>query len=244
MESDTFEDITELNYCVTLVLGTKSYITRNVWNFGLRQEAQVLAEVVLDLYDAALWASSRNTYRTGQQAYDRFMLRLNTGRYLPFEPEALSETELNLAFFMGFLLLEPRINAAGSIVNYETHVKFMIREEGCPEELYTTPFLRQVRQGVKNTLPSKVDKRGALLLPLRIYDRTFQASATDGNSLLQFSTIIGFLGMLRPHTFAQLRPSSFTLVTFIGQCKRMPDNKRHFRMALTEARSRGGILGF
>ena len=107
-----------------------------------------------------------------------------------------------------------------------------------------TPFLRQIRRGVKNTLPSKVDKRGALLLPLQIYYRSFQASAKDGNILLHFSTIIGFIGMLRPHTFAQLRPSSFTLVTFTGRCKKMPDNKRSFRAAITEARLCGGILGF
>ena len=118
------------------------------------QGAQDLAEVVLDLYDAALRASSRNVYRTGQRAYDRFMTRLKTGRYFPFQPQALSETELNLAFYMAFLLMEPRIKAADTILKYESHVKFKFREEGCPEELYTTPFLRQVRRGVKNTLPS------------------------------------------------------------------------------------------
>ena len=172
------------------------------------------------------------------------MASLAAGRYFPFEPQALSETELNLAFFMAFLLLEPRIRAAGTILNYETHVKFKFKEEGCPEELYSTQFLRQVRRGVKNTLPSKLDKRGALLLPLLTFERTFQEGATDGNCLLHFSTIIGFMGMLRPHTFAQLRPSSLTVVTYTGRCQRMPDNKRRFKAALMEARVRGGILGF
>ena len=65
-----------------------------------------LSEVVSDLYDASLRATSRYTYRTGQRAYDRFMANMANGRYFPFEPQALSETELNLAFFMAFLLLE------------------------------------------------------------------------------------------------------------------------------------------
>ena len=138
----------------------------SVWNFGQVHRAQGLAEVVLDLYDASLRASSRNVYRTGQRAYLRFMANLDYGRLYPFEPQELSETELNLAFFMAFLLLEPRISASGTILNYETHVKSNFKEEGCPESLYDTPFLTKIRRGVKNTLPSKVDKRGALLLPL------------------------------------------------------------------------------
>ena len=219
-------------------------MARSVWSFGQVQGVQDLAEVVMDLYDAALRVSSRNTYRTGQRAYDRFMVRLTKGRYFPFEPQVLSETELNLAFFMAFLLLEPRIKAAGTILCYETHVKFRFNEEGCPEELYTTLLLKQVRRGVKNTLPSKIDKRGALLLPLLTYDRSFQAGRTDSDGLLHFSTIIGFIGMLRPHTFAQLRPSSINLVTYTGRCKKMPENKFRFKIALKEARARGGILGF
>ena len=102
---------------------------------------------------------------------------------------------------MAFLLLEPQIRAAGTILNYESHVKFRFKEEGCSEEMYDTQFLRNIRRGVKNTLPSKLDKRGALLLPLLIYNPDFQRSAMDENCLIRFATIIGFMGMLRPHTF-------------------------------------------
>ena len=198
----------------------------------------------MDLYDAALRVSSRNTYRTGQRAYDRFMVRLSLGRYFPFEPQRLSETELNLAFFMAFLLLEPRIKAAGTILGYETHVKFKFKEEGCPEELYTTQFLKQVRRGVKNTLPSKSDKRGELLLPLLTHARSFKEGVSIRDLLLQLATSIGFIGMLRPHPFAQLQPSIFTLVTYTGRCVKMPNNKTRFKTALMETRKRGGILGF
>ena len=92
---------------------------------------------------------------------------------------------------MAFLLVEPRIKAAGTILNYETHVKYKFKEQGCPEEMYETQFLRQIRRGVKNTLPSKIDKRGALLLPLLIYNRSFHMCDKD-NCLVRFATIIGF----------------------------------------------------
>ena len=166
--------------------------------------------MVLDLYDAALRVSSRNTYRTGQRAYDRFMARLAAGRYFPFEPQALSETELNLAFFMAFLLLEPRIRAARTILNYESHVKFKFKEEWCTEDMYDTQFLRNIRRRVKNTLPLNLDKRRALLLPLLIYNPVFQRGAMDDNCLVRFATIIGFMGILSPHTFAQLHQVIYT----------------------------------
>ena len=51
----------------------------------------------------------------------------------PFQRRTLTETELNLAFFMAFLLLEPKITAASTILGYETHVKYMFKEEGCAE---------------------------------------------------------------------------------------------------------------
>ena len=62
--------------------------------------------------------------------------------------------------------------------------------------------------------------------------------------LLNFSVVIGFLGMLRPHTFAQLRPSSLTIVSYTGTCISMPDNKSQFKRYLREVRSGEGILGF
>ena len=227
-----------------LSLGAKSYIIRSVEAFGNWQRVPHLTEVVLDLSDASLRASSRNTYRTGQRAYDRFMVQMARGQYYPFEPRALQDTELNLAFFMAFLLLEPKIKAAGTILNYETHVKFSFKEEGCREELFTTPFLKCIRRGVKNTLPSKRDKRSALLLPLLLQQTAFQSKVTNTDCLLRFATIIGFVGMLRPHTLAQLYPNSLTLVTFSGKCYRLPKNRKAFKSALYEARVRGGILGF
>ena len=129
---------------------------------------------------------------------------------------------------MAFLLLEPRIKAAGRI-SCETQVKSWFKDEGCLMELYTTQLLQQVRRGVKNTLPLRVDKSGALFLTLLTYDRSFQVGTTNGDCLLQFSTIIGFIGMLRPQTFEHLRPSSITLVSYTGRCQTLPDHKHRYR---------------
>ena len=92
-----------------------------------------LADVVMDLFDAALQPSSRRTYKTGQRAYMRFLRTIHDGSVFPFQRRTLTETELNLAFFMAFLLLEPKITAASTILGYETHVKYMFKEEGCSE---------------------------------------------------------------------------------------------------------------
>ena len=50
--------------------------------------------------------------------------------------------------------------------------------------------------------------------------------------------------MLRPHTFAQLQPFSYTLVTFARRCYKLTDNKNSFRAILTELQARGVILEF
>ena len=111
----------------------------------------------MSLFEAALRPSSQRTYQTGQRAYERFLTSIEGGIRFPFKRRIIPETELNLAFFMAFLLLEPRIRTAGTILNYESHVKYRFQEEGCPEEVYNTQFLRQVRRGVKNSLLSKLD---------------------------------------------------------------------------------------
>ena len=87
----------------------------------------------MDLYDAALQPSSRNTYRTGQRAYDRFIRSMRGGVYFPFQRQMLGETELNLAFFIAFLVLKPRITKANTILGYTSHVKYVFKEEGCAE---------------------------------------------------------------------------------------------------------------
>ena len=129
------------------------------------------------------------------------MSGLMKGALFPFARRELNGTELNLAFFMAFLLLEPKITSASTILGYVSHVNYQFKEEGCEECVYSTPFVKQIRKGIKNTLPEKADKRGALLLPLLTEKEGLHMEGSWESSLLRFATIIGFIGMLRPHVF-------------------------------------------
>ena len=61
-------------------------------------------------------------------------------------------------------------------------------------------------------LPSRRDRRAAFILPRYVYTRAFGLSGSRRQQLARFATILGFVGMLRPHTFSQVQPASFKLV--------------------------------
>ena len=71
-------------------------------------------------------------------------------------------------------------------------------------------------------LPSRRDVRAAFLLPRYVFLRKFARTNERQQCLLRFATIIGFIGMLRPHTFRQLQPTSFTLVIQNGDGRLPP----------------------
>ena len=102
----------------------RTWVAEAITNFGRAKHVPHLAEVVIDLYDASLKTSSKNTYKTGQRAYFRFIQEMNDGIMFPFESRTLSETELNLAFFMASLILRPTIAVGSTIASYVTHVKY------------------------------------------------------------------------------------------------------------------------
>ena len=141
---------------------------------------------MIDLYDAALQESSRKQYGTGQRAYLRFSSGIPTsGFLLPFPRRQLKRTELMLAFFMASLLLRPTIKRASTILCYETHVKWSFRKEGCHPGEYNTPFLKQVRKGLRKTLPSPKDARSAFTVYTpEIFDDT--RFSTQGYSIVVF----------------------------------------------------------
>ena len=186
--------------------------------FGATINRPDLAEVVASLYDAALQESSRKTYQTGQRAFRRFHEEIygqkESSACLPFQNRNLGDVVLHLSFFMAWLLIQPTITSASTILGYETHTKYMFRSEGCKPWESQTAFLGQVRQGIKNVLPCQADKRKAFLLPHHMHLEEFsevQASSRDQN-LTRWATILGFVGMLRPHTFSQLKVKSFIFV--------------------------------
>ena len=227
-----------------LRLEETSYISRVVREYGRNHNALELSEVVMDLFHAALRSSSLRTYRTGQRAYSRFLASIRDGTRFPFKRRLLTETELNLAFFMAFLLLEPTVNKASTILNYETHVKYLFRTEGCPVEIWDTPFLGQIRRGLKNTLPSSKDGRRPLLLPEIMFRPEFLNVVSSEQRLLRFATILGFIGMLRPHSLETLEPSDFYVITKAGDEIRMPRNQIEFRDLWARMVMAKRILGF
>ena len=78
---------------------------------------------------------------------------------------------------------------------------------------YQTPFLGQVRKGIENVHPCHADGRRALLLPYHIQNDAFSRSPRNSEATLSAcATVLGFVGMLRPHTFSQLKVSSFLLI--------------------------------
>ena len=167
----------------------------------------------------------------------------------PFQRQCLRKTELTIAFFMAHLLLRPTIKKASTILCYESHVKSWFRKEGCHPAEYSTIFLKQVRAGLKKTLPSRRDSRSALILPMYCLTRTFRGTRSREQVLLKFATILGFVGMLRPHTFDQLNQDSFGLVVRDAnsqQFARMIEGRDIYalRAALVASQTRYKVLGF
>ena len=59
-------------------------------------------------------------------------------------------------------------------------------------------------------------------------------SESDEQRLLRFATVIGFIGMLRPHALESLGPKSFTAVTSLAEEIAMPkETERFHRMLYT-----------
>ena len=112
-------------------------------------------------------------------------------------------------------------------------MKYLFRTEGCPIEMWDTPFLGQIRGGLKNTLPSSRDGRRPLLLPEIMFNPQFLNTVSDEQRMLRFATILGFIGMLRPHCLETLEPSDFHIITKTGEEIPMPKNPVVFRNVWT-----------
>ena len=201
-----------------------------------------MADIVDNLYDASICVSSRKTYGTGQRAYFRFAEEINSREaLLLFLPDSLSDTELHLAFYMAFLILKPTITKASTILGYENHVKYYFLENGCDPIDYNTSFLKQVRKGVKNIYPKLADKRVAFFLPRYIKSTHFTRPKSKAELLVRLATTLGFIGMLRPHTFTQLGPTSLSFVLEDNTVYKVPPTSTDMQKQLQDIEM---ILGF
>ena len=163
---------------------------------------------------------------------------------MPFVPQNLNRTEQYLAFYIAYLILKPTIKKGSTILAYEGHVKYLFREEGCPIDAYNTPFLGQLRKGVKNVFPAQADKREAFFLPLYHKHPSFVTPVTKIKYLTRLATELGFFGMLRPHTFTALGPHSFVFVIKDGPQIRLSSRMKSFRRCLDSLPVTENILGF
>ena len=94
-------------------------VEKCVIDFGRSIGKLNLADIVIDLYDAALQESSHKQYGTGQRAYLRFVTGVHTSGYLlPFPRTRLHKTELTLAFFIASLVVRPSITKAATILGH------------------------------------------------------------------------------------------------------------------------------
>ena len=94
-----------------------------------------------------------------------------------------------------------------------THVKFQFRKQGFDPDLFESVFFRQLLGGLDKSFPTDNDKRIALLLPEYIKNPVFMCRSDREYRRLRLATILGFIRMLRPHTFDQIRLESFTFIT-------------------------------
>ena len=101
-----------------------------------------------------------------------------------------------------------------------------------------------MRKGIKNVLPASPDGRRPLLLPLVMHNQEFDTPTTEDQRLLKFATIMGFLGMMRPHSLVELRPESFRIVSIMGNIYKMPSQPQQFYDDLFKLLRKQAILGF
>ena len=108
---------------------------------------------------------------------------------------------------MAWLLPNRDISRATTVLNYETHIKFMFRGEGCHPKEYETSFLERLRRGIENVLSAQADKRKAFLLPHHLSRVEFGDDPYQSvdSKIIKLATVLGFIGILRPHTFSQLK---------------------------------------
>ena len=144
---------------------------------------------------------------------------------------------------MAHLVLKPSIKVGSTIAGYVVHVKYGFRAAGCEPSIYDTAFLRQVKKGVEKSFPSGPDKRQPFLLPQNTNQLAF-LRPTKYTILSKVATIPGFIAMLRPHTFSQLSPSSFTFVLQDETCVPGVADAKLFNHQVRSLLTRCPVLGF
>ena len=88
------------------------------------------------------------------------------------------------------------------------------------------------------------DRRSAFILPKYIYEDSFAVTNSRKAYLIRFLVLLGFIGMLRPHTFKQLSQRSFVVVTRAGTTIPLPTSRLQAQRLLYQLKHYNVILGF
>ena len=101
-----------------------------------------------------------------------------------------------------------------------------------------------MRKGVKNTLSVLSLGSSAFILPKYTHDECLRCTNTKRTCLIRFLTLLGFIGMLRPHIFKQLHAGSFRMVSGSGAVIPLPRDRRSAQRVLYQLKAHSEILGF
>ena len=82
------------------------------------------------------------------------------------------------------------------------------------------------------------------MLPHFLEKTDFIEPGSRAADLARLATVLGFVGMLRPHTFAQLRPASFTFVLWDEQLLTTQTTSSSFRTLALQFPAMRNVLGF
>ena len=163
-----------------------------------------LAPLVFSIYKDALATSSKRTYQTGNNHFQKFVkafpkLESIGGSIPPPSPQILA-----LCFFAVALFLKKSIKSSSTIRSYIRHVKNKWIQKGYDPESLESDVLDRVLKGLKRRLPPKKDTRPAFLLPHYKLPKDWCHPTSGKRCATVAAVIFGFFGFSRFHVLEQL----------------------------------------
>ena len=180
--------------------------------FGESRGLGDLAPLVFSIYNDALATSSKKTYRTGTNHFQKFLNAFPKLESISVLIPPPSLHILTLCFFAVALFLKKSIKSSKTIRSYIRHVKNKWIQKGCDPESLESDVLERVLKGLKRRLPSKKDTRPAFLLPYYKLPKEL-CHPTSGRLCATVAAVIfGFFGLSRFHVLEKLRVEALCLV--------------------------------
>ena len=209
--------------------------------FGERRGLRELAPLVYSLYNDALAASSKKTYRTGTNHFQKFVSTFPKLESISVPIPTPSSHILTLCFFAVTLFLKKSIKSYKTIRSYIRHVKNCWIQKGLDPESLNSDVLERVLKGLKRRLPIKKDARPAFLLPHYKLPKELGHPTSGRLCATVAAVIFGFFGFARFHVLKQLELKALCLVDKGGHEYRLKKLPRKYRLKVLFS---GKIIGF